>query len=44
MYRKKGGMKREGFVDLDADINDNAFSDEVMRLFNQMVGSSEPHQ
>lgn len=31
-------------VELDAHINDNAFSDEVLRLFNQMVGSPEPHQ
>jgi len=31
-------------IELDAHINDVVFSDEVMRLFDQMVGSSQPHR
>ena len=37
----KPGVK---VVELDAHINDKAFSDEVMRLFDQMVGSFESHR
>jgi hypothetical protein len=44
MCRKKRGVEREGFVELDGHINDTDFSDEVKRLFNQMVASPEPHQ